>query len=157
MQEFKVLSPTKISLFQYKDTKANRALNRVGKDKFFPLNLNTYRNAHYRILDQSKKTYYEVMYRQLVQIDAHVLKLQRIKISYQIFAHNKRSFDTMNFACIIDKYFQDTLVKMGIIPNDGYKIVLEISVLPVISKLELPENICEITVTEVTAGQATII
>lgn len=154
MKEFTVLSPTRVSLYTYADNKKNQALNRVGKDKFFNLNLNEYRNAHYRILDQSKKIYHEVMYRTLVAAEAHYLKLEQIAIFYQLIVCNKRKIDTMNVVAIVDKYFQDVLVNMGIIPEDSYKVTIRFEVLPVVFSKGFTENVCKITVVECsTQGQ----
>jgi hypothetical protein len=146
---FELLSPTRISLYVYKDNKKNRALNRVGKDKFFSLSLNEYRNAHYRVLNDAKAIYNEVMYRALVQCDLHLAKMNQISIEYQIIACNKRSFDIMNFVCVIDKFFQDVLEKTGVIKNDSYKHVIRFEILPVVHSTEFSENICKITVREI--------
>lgn len=144
---FTVISPCRVGLYQYADNKANRKLGRVGDWKFFSLSLNDYRNAHYRVLNDAKKVYFDVMERQLMAVDAHIQKLEKIHIDYQIIANNKRKFDNMNFASIIDKFFQDVLEKMGIIKDDNYKIVVSTNILPVVYSDKYTEKMCKIVVT----------
>lgn len=148
MKSFEVLSPLRIGLYRYKDTKKNQALNRVDQYKWFSLNLNEYRNAHFTVLNDSKRVYGEIMYSLLVKAEAHYLKLDQIKITYQIIVCNKRKFDYMNHIAILDKYFQDVLVNMGIIPDDNYKVSCCFDILPVVFSKEFTENVCRIKVEE---------
>lgn len=46
-----------------------------------------------------------------------------IQITYTIYKPTKRRYDVMNVVAIIDKFFQDTLVEHGKIPDDSYLFV----------------------------------
>jgi len=137
--EFMVDSPTKVLLSKNKKT---------GKQKYFELNINAYRNLHWSMLNKSKQLYKDIMTHLLMKSDSHLLRMDSIEITYQVIACNKRKFDVMNVVAIVDKYFQDVLSTIGIIADDNYKIVKKVTVLPVIHDLELPENICRIVVKE---------
>ena len=119
---------------------------KTGKEKFFSLNINSYRNVHHFQLNNTKKIYSDIMIPRLMNVGAHYERFNRVKIQYTIIASNKRKFDAMNVVAIVDKYFQDVLVKLGIITDDNYSIVEQIEVLPVEIDKMLPENICRIKV-----------
>ena len=138
MNKFQVDSPVKIMTSK----------NKKGVEKFFDLNINKYRNLHWSMLAKSKKIYGDVLFQLLAKQDIHLLQLDEIEITYQMIASNKRKFDTMNIVSIIDKYFQDVMVGLGIIKDDNYNYVKKITILPVIIDKELPEHICRITVKE---------
>ena len=89
--------------------------------KRFALNLNTYRNACYHVLNQAKinfKNELLLTYSELLK-----LKFNKVKITYIIIPHNKQLFDTKNIESIVDKFFCDALVECGIIPDDNYTVV----------------------------------
>jgi Holliday junction resolvase RusA-like endonuclease len=91
----------------------------VGK-KPFMLNLNTYRNAYYQILNQAKKNFKELIKPQLHKLPV----LGKITIHYTIYYKDKRKFDLDNIVSVIAKFFQDALVENGIIEEDNYTIVI---------------------------------
>ena len=133
---FTVDSPTKILMSTKKD----------GTQKFYPLNINAFRNLHWSQLNKAKKLYEDIMIQLLMKSDSHLQRLDKIDIKYQVIACNNRKFDTMNVVAIVDKYFQDCLVNFRIIEDDNFKIVNEVTVFPVIVDKSLPETICRITV-----------
>lgn len=92
----------------------------VGK-KYFPCNLNEYRNAHHRVLADAKKNYAAIVY------DIPYLKKKKIAdpvvLCYRIYAQSKRGYDVANISSIVDKFACDALVDCGVIPDDNYKHV----------------------------------
>lgn len=88
----------------------------VSKTKQFILNLNNYRNTHFRLLNQSKINYKEII---TPQIDEEIYyPLKRIAIVYTVFKGDKKRFDIGNICSIHQKYFEDALVEAGKLPDD---------------------------------------
>ena len=92
----------------------------VGK-KVFALNLNTYRNAHFQVLNNAKKIFKNQLYSDYPEL--FKIRAESVIIQYQITPHNKKLFDTQNILSIVDKFFLDALVESGTIPDDNYTIV----------------------------------
>lgn len=99
----------------------------VGKrePKKLPLNLNHYRNAHFQVLNQMKKAFKEA-------VGSHLKypKIQQpIQITYVLHLPTRRLTDISNVCSIVDKYFQDALVELGLLEDDNYnhikKVVFE--------------------------------
>lgn len=90
-----------------------------GKKKFI-LNLNQYRNLHYRILNTAKIKYKEYMKEQILKISPLD---EQICICYTIHKGDNRSYDVSNIACIHDKFFEDALVELGKLPDDNHKYI----------------------------------
>jgi hypothetical protein len=49
---------------------------------------------------------------------------EQIKVSYSLIPNSKRRHDRMNFISIVDKFFLDSLVNIGMIKDDNDDIVL---------------------------------
>lgn len=80
----------------------------------YVLNLNIYRNQHFRLEHKVKKCYTEIMMEQLMH-----LKLETpIKLHYRLFKGRKGG-DRNNPLSIHDKYFCDALTHYGCIPDDN--------------------------------------
>ena len=91
----------------------------VGKRKFI-LNLNNYRNTHYRVLNNAKVTYKMYMKKQIEKLP----KLQPpIQITYTVFKGDKRNCDIGNICSIHQKFFEDALVELGKLPDDNHNMV----------------------------------
>lgn len=88
----------------------------VSKRKFFPLNLNIYRNAHYQTLNKAKTVFTDNVITRLRKIPVQ----KKIALTYTIFFPNNRKADISNIGSIVDKFFSDALVDAGIIPDDNY-------------------------------------
>ncbi|NTW91265.1 MAG: RusA family crossover junction endodeoxyribonuclease [Erysipelotrichaceae bacterium] len=114
----------------------------VGK-KPFMLNLNTYRNAHYQILNQAKKNFKELLKPQLYKLPI----LGKITIHYTIYYKDKRKFDLDNIVSVIAKFTQDALVENEIIEEDNYTIVIGSS--NSFGGISKDNPRCQITITEV--------
>ncbi len=87
----------------------------VGK-KYFPLNLNQYRNTFYQTLNTAKITYKELLKDQLVG-----LKLTPpVSITYTLYPRDNRLCDLGNVLSIHQKFFEDALVSYKCLPEDTY-------------------------------------
>jgi len=93
------------------------------KTKKFYLNLNVYRNAHFMVLNNTKRAYAEVMKQQVESLS----KLDKIRITYTLYPKTKRLADISNILSIVDKYFCDCLVNFGKIEDDNYLYVPEVN------------------------------
>ena len=102
---YKIISPLKITLSHKKD-------GSVGKE--FILNLNNYRNAYFRTLNQSKIMYKKTIVEQLQDKPRY----ERVAIIYQVFKGDNRRYDIGNVLSIHQKYFEDALVETGKLPDD---------------------------------------
>jgi hypothetical protein len=91
----------------------------VGKGKFI-LNLNQYRNAHYRKTNNAKKRYKEFMKEQILKYKGNIEKALFI---YTVYKGDKRSFDVGNVVSIHQKFFEDALVELGKMSDDKYSVV----------------------------------
>jgi hypothetical protein len=90
--------------------------------KKFILNLNNYRNLHYRLLSQAKVKYTDLL------LTTELVGKQKITdapltFEYTYYAQSKRLIDIANPLCVIDKFTMDAIVKAGIIEDDNSKIV----------------------------------
>jgi len=84
--------------------------------KDFILNLNNYRNTHYRSLNTTKINYKRVMEDQINELP----KYDQVEVHYTVFPKSKRRFDIGNVASVHKKYFEDALVEFGKIDDDDY-------------------------------------
>ena len=98
---------------------------RTSRKKVTALNLNVYRNLHYRSLTALKHKFQDHGAKLLR--DAKVPPLGRIRLRYQVFARTKREFDVANICSIVDKFFSDTLQHAGIIEDDNWKFLDDVS------------------------------
>ncbi len=100
-------------------------LPRRKKNQTFYLNLNFYRNAHFQILNQAK-----VIYHTAVKVLNPGLKLSAgppYSFIYTLYPRNKGRVDLGNVLSIVQKFTEDALVEMGVIPDDDYKIIREVT------------------------------
>ena len=102
-----ITSPAKILLSTNKKT---------GKNKYFPLNINHYRNAHFRTLHKAKKLYSELMRHKLKEIP----ELDKVSLSFFLLKSNRIKSDVNNVLTIVEKFFTDCLVENGILKDDNY-------------------------------------
>lgn len=89
------------------------------KLKGWILNLNQYRNTHFRTLNTVKINYKECMRSQI----ATGPKYNRIACIYTVYPKDRRSFDLGNVCCIHQKFFEDALVELGKLPDDNYNYI----------------------------------
>ena len=105
-----------------------RAGSKKKKPFYFSLNLNTYRNEHYAVLNRAKIQYKK---------DMLLMNFKTIKsatpyvcgplfLEYKLFMPSKRKCDVANILSIVDKFACDALVEYGILPDDNYDFIKEI-------------------------------
>lgn len=96
----------------------------VVKKKTYYLNLNGYRNWQFQLNNQLKKTF-------KIQVAEKIRELTPVtgtcKITYTIYYPTRRLFDIDNIGSVITKFTHDALVEFGILEDDNYKIVEEIT------------------------------
>lgn len=90
--------------------------------KDFILNLNPYRNAHFRTLNSMKKRYKELMAKQILMLPS----FKKVKLVYTLYPKDRRKCDVSNICSIHDKFFSDALVEYGKIEDDNYLYIPEI-------------------------------
>jgi Holliday junction resolvase RusA-like endonuclease len=93
------------------------------KKKKFILNLNNYRNAHYRVLSISKRLYSENLVPRLKGFNSFT---EPVSLTYTYYARSKRRLDISNPCSIIDKFACDALVKAEILEDDSFKQIKEV-------------------------------
>jgi len=98
---------------------------RMGKKKAdrFSLNLNTYRNAHFHILNQAKGKFEQIVASRI----GHLPTIARTDLTYTLFFGSKRAIDIANICCIVDKFFSDTLVSQKKLIDDNMSIISDIN------------------------------
>lgn len=87
----------------------------------FILNLNNYRNTHYQALGVAKKKYKDFIWYTLPDIKYN----NPVRLTYTIYP--KRKCDIANVGSIVDKFACDALVEKGIISDDDFDHVVEVS------------------------------
>ena len=93
------------------------------KKKKFILNLNNYRNAHYRVLSISKRLYSENLVPRLKGFNSFT---EPVSLTYTYYARSNRRLDISNPCSIIDKFACDALVKAEILEDDSFKQIKEV-------------------------------
>ena len=85
------------------------------KVKEWILNLNNYRNTHYRVLNTCKINYKKYMEKQIKKLP----KFNQVAVIYTAYNGTKRKFDLGNVCSVHEKFFEDALVELGKIPDDN--------------------------------------
>ena len=93
------------------------------KKKKFILNLNNYRNAHYRVLSTAKKLYSDELVPRLEEFDGFS---EPVTLTYTYYARSNRRLDISNPCSIIDKFACDALVKAKILEDDSFNQVKQV-------------------------------
>lgn len=94
----------------------------VGKKKV-SLNLNTYRNLHYHLLNQAKINFKEEVLSQIIQLPL----ISKCNLTYTFFFPDKRERDISNYGSVISKFFEDSLVELNILEDDNYTFISEVT------------------------------
>jgi hypothetical protein len=89
---------------------------RTSQKKSHALNLNIYRNLHFRSLSAQKNAFKKIAEKLLQEIPP----MGRITLHYDVCPRTKGRLDVMNVGSIVDKYFSDALTETGTIPDDDY-------------------------------------
>lgn len=96
----------------------------TSKNKKFILNLNNYRNAYFRVLSVAKKNYTDALLPELEDLPKFT---EPVSLTYTYYAKTKRRIDISNPCSIIDKFACDALVKSGILQDDSFAQVNQVT------------------------------
>lgn len=91
----------------------------MSKIKYFRLNLNQYRNTHYRLLNTCKINYKEIMKKQI----SKTKPFNKVLCLYKVYFGSKRCYDVGNVCSIHEKFFEDALVELGKLPDDNTEYI----------------------------------
>lgn len=94
----------------------------ISKNKRFSLNLNQYRNAHHHTLDKAKKEFDAIVKPSLGVLP----RMDGVNLTFTLFTGTLQRIDTSNVCAIVDKFFCDSLVTSGRIPDDNCTVVLSV-------------------------------
>lgn len=93
------------------------------KKKTFALNLNIYRNAYFRELNDAKVLFEQIVAKRI----QHLPLMTKVDLTYRLFIGSNRAIDVANVCSIVDKFFSDTLVNQGKLPDDNQKHIANVS------------------------------
>jgi hypothetical protein len=96
-----------------------------GPNRIWILNLNSYRNTHYHTLNQSKVLWKDVVWNALesFNVNGPGAIVPPFRFTYTAFPATNRKFDLGNVLSIVQKFTDDALIELGIIPDDSYKVI----------------------------------
>lgn len=98
-------------------------------DKVFALNLNVYRNTHHMVLNQAKVAWKYIVLSALTStcFKKPVFPPGPYLFTYTVYPPSRRAFDLGNVLPIVQKFTDDALIELGIILDDNFNHVREIS------------------------------
>jgi len=88
----------------------------VKKKKRYYLNLNIYRNLAFHLNNNLKKEFKRLVAPMLPEVH-----YERYTITYVLYLPNFLKRDISNVCSVVDKFFCDALVELGIVPDDNYE------------------------------------
>lgn len=91
----------------------------ISKKRKFPLNLNHYRNAHYRELSRAKSKFTELTLDKI----KHLPEMEGCLLEYVLYPATRQLCDVSNVCSVVDKFFADTLVTCNRLEDDNYELV----------------------------------
>lgn len=91
--------------------------------KHFILNLNQYRNLHFRSLSSAKNKYKELVLDLLSKRKHKKINVMPLTVEYDYYHGSARRHDVLNPVSIIDKFALDALVDGGLLEDDNSNIV----------------------------------
>ena len=97
------------------------------KNKQFSLNLNQYRNAHFRSLSAVKVRFSQMFYKKFGHNQGDPLK--KCMLEYTIYFPSARRTDLGNIGSIVDKFASDCLVEYGYIVDDNRTVIKSVAYL----------------------------
>lgn len=101
------------------------ALGKTKKKKFI-LNLNQFRNLHYRSLNNAKQNYSEMVGNLLGDRPDKIPPDTKVTAIYIYYAPTKRLVDVANPCSVIDKFTCDGIVKRGVLYDDNITHLREV-------------------------------
>lgn len=115
-------------------------------NKKFILNLNNYRNAHYRVLNEAKVQYKMLVMAALQESGWDGTKFERCKVTF-VYSHpNKRRNDKSNPCSIIEKFACDALTELKVWDDDDSEHIPETAY--VYAGVEKGKDFCQLIIEE---------
>lgn len=93
------------------------------KSKKLYLNLNGYRNWHFRDQHYTKEVFEQIVKKLLSDIP----KQDKIHLHYVLWAPTNQRRDLMNVIAVVDKYFSDALSASKVIDDDSTEYIVSVS------------------------------
>lgn len=112
MPNYQVSSPLRICHY----------VTKKGEQRWFTLNLNTYRNTQAFVLNKVKQLYTDIMLKEIEPLPV----FDKVRLTYTVYTGSSHKSDVMNWTSVVDKFFQDTMVKTGKLTDDNYQYVPEV-------------------------------
>lgn len=97
-------------------------VTKKGEQRWFTLNLNTYRNTQAFVLNKVKQLYTDIMLKEIEPLPV----FDKVRLTYTVYTGSSHKSDVMNWTSVVDKFFQDTMVKAGKLTDDNYQYVPEV-------------------------------
>lgn len=102
-------------------------------DKKYMLNLNVYRNLNYIVNNQMKAAFSSLIREDTPYgpgpkgcICPGNMPPPPYRFTYTLFQETKRKTDVANVCCVVDKFCCDSLVSLGVLPDDNHNIIKEV-------------------------------
>ena len=96
------------------------------KRKKFILNLNNFRNLHYRSLNNCKRNYADIVSALCGDHPPRIPSDVVVIAIYIYYAPTKRLVDIANPCSVLDKFTCDAIVKRGVLTDDSVKHLREV-------------------------------
>jgi len=109
----------------------------------FDLNLNKYRNSHYRILAEAKINFDLIMREEVMKLPV----MKKVELTFTVYFKDRRGRDVNNYCSVIEKFTADCLVKAGKIPDDNFNYLQKTTFL--FGGIDKENPRCEIEIAEV--------
>jgi len=100
---------------------------RSGTPVKFILNLNGYRNVHYRNLAAAKRRYRDIVFKIFEKKNVPRFR-GKVKLVYRYYHGSRRRVDVMNPVAIIDKFVCDALTEWGAWADDNTDVISSVDV-----------------------------
>jgi len=109
-------------------------------DKRYMLNLNVYRNLNFIVNNQMKVAFSDkirAVYDTQSELSEgcwltmcenkvrSLLPPPPYRFTYTLFQESKRKTDVANVCCVVAKFAEDSLISLGIIPDDNHTVIPE--------------------------------
>ena len=92
--------------------------------KYYNLNLNNYRNWHYRTSNNLKQRFKDIILKGLKSFNEELADV--VRITYTLYVNDNRKKDLANVLAVVDKFLCDALIVAGVIPDDNYNHLVEV-------------------------------
>lgn len=93
-----------------------------GTSKKYALNFNRVKNLHGFEYNRIKEEFTRLVLPLIEQLPTY----EKVELTYTLFTGSGHKSDLMNWISVVDKFFQDTLVQAGKLPDDNYLYVPQI-------------------------------